>query len=90
MKTVNISVADLVMPYFVVAGKRQKRPVAAMPGIYQFSVDLLLKDVAESIRLGIPAVLLFGVAGKRDARGSDAYNKEAAVPQAVAAITRRR
>src|SRR3990172_5861107 len=57
-----------------------------MPGNYQQSVDNLVKDCAEAHSLGIPAVLLFGIPKKKDARGSEAYSDAGIVQQAVKAI----
>ena len=57
-----------------------------MPGINRCSIDELLKDVRESQSLGIPAVILFGIPDKKDARGSEAYNPDGIVQRAVREI----
>jgi porphobilinogen synthase len=81
-----LSVGNLVMPYFVVEGKNKKNPVDSMPGVYQLSVDNLIKEAKEIKELGIPAILLFGIPRKKDALGSEAYNPKGIVPQAVRAL----
>ncbi len=77
---------SLVMPYFVVEGRGVKNPVKSMPGVYQFSIDLLIKEVAVAKRLGVPAVLLFGVPQKKDLLASGAYAQEGVVQKAVVAV----
>jgi porphobilinogen synthase len=86
VKETKLSVDDLVMPYFVVEGKGKKNPIAQMPGIYQLSIDSLLKEIKGVHGLGIPAVLLFGVPANKDNKGSEAYKKTGVVEKAVRAI----
>lgn len=74
---------SLVMPYFVVEGKRRKNPVASMPGVFQLSVDILVKEVARARGLGIPAVILFGIPARKDLLGSGAYDNDGIVQKAV-------
>jgi porphobilinogen synthase len=59
-----------------------------MPGVYNFSIDMLLEEIKEVVELGIPAVILFGVPEIKDASGSGAYAEEGIVQQAVRAIKR--
>lgn len=54
-----------------------------MPGEYRLSVDLLVKEAGEVTRLGIPAVILFGIPDRKDERGTAAYDPEGVVPRAV-------
>ena len=49
---------DLIYPLFVVPGKDVKNPVKSMPGVFQFSIDNLVKECKEVCDLGIPAVIL--------------------------------
>ncbi|MBF0593619.1 MAG: porphobilinogen synthase [Candidatus Omnitrophica bacterium] len=77
---------SLVMPYFVVEGKGVRNPVNSMPGVHQLSIDLLVKEVAAAKRLGIPAVLLFGVPSKKDLLATAAYRDDGIVQKAVRAI----
>ncbi len=74
---------DLVMPFFVRPGKGIRRPISSMPGIFQFSIDQM---VAEAKKLRVPAVILFGIPEKKDARGSGAYAKNGIVQRAVRAL----
>ena len=77
---------DLIYPLFVVHGKGIQKPVPSMPGVYQHSVDSLLREVGEAAALGIQAVILFGVPAYKDERGSSAYDSNEIVQKAVRAI----
>ena len=68
-----VTADDLILPLFVVPGHGVRKPVGSMPGVYQTSVDELLRDAAEAHELGIPAVLLFGVPDYKDEVGSSGY-----------------
>ena len=76
----------LVYPYFVVAGQNIKNPIAAMPGIYHFSVDTLINDVAESLKIGINKILLFGVGEHKTDDASSSYSQQSIVSNAVRAL----
>ena len=81
-----LSVDDLVFPLFVVPGKGVKNDISAMPGISQLSVDLLVKECKEVEKLGIPAVILFGIPEAKDEAASGAYDEEGIVQKAIRAI----
>jgi len=78
-----LSAGQLVLPLFVRAGRRLRREVAAMPGVFQLSPDEVLKEAARAHHAGVPAVLLFGIPDKKDARASGAYARNGIVQQAV-------
>jgi porphobilinogen synthase len=80
---------DLIQPYFAVVGRNRREPVPNMPGIFRLSVDLIVRDVTALVRTGVRGVLLFGIARKKDALGSDAYEGEAAIQSAVRALRAR-
>ncbi|HEY4485741.1 MAG TPA: porphobilinogen synthase, partial [Nitrospiria bacterium] len=81
-----LSTDDLIYPMFVTHGKGIRREISSMPGIHQFSIDRLVQEAQEVIRLGIPAVILFGIPRKKDERGSEAYSPSGIIPQAVKAL----
>lgn len=85
---VRLHAADFIYPYFVVEGEGVKEEIATMPGIYRFSIDLLVEDIRELKRLGVDKVLLFGVIPdeQKDERGSAAYADDALIARAVKAI----
>ena len=81
-----LEVADLIYPMFVIHGRGLRQAIASMPGVAQLSVDVLVKEAQEVVDLGIPAVILFGIPKKKDARGSEAYSPTGIIQQAVRAI----
>lgn len=77
---------DLILPLFAVHGKGVKNPIASMPGHFQFSVELLAEMAKEAYKLGIPAVMLFGVPKTKNALGTEAYAKDGIVQNAIRAV----
>lgn len=82
----SLSPADFIYPLFVRPGRGIKNPISSMPGQYQWSLDMLSAEINEIVALGIPAVILFGITAEKDAHGSDNYNPEGIVPQAIRVI----
>ena len=83
-----VTADDLILPLFVVPGHGVRKPVGSMPGVYQTSVDELVRDAEEAASLGIGSVLLFGVPAEKDERGTSGYTDDGVVQQAVAALKR--
>jgi porphobilinogen synthase len=81
-----ISPRDFIYPLFVTHGRDVRVPIEPMPGQFQVSLDHLLEEVAQAERLGIPAVLLFGIPSEKDALGTDAYDPNGIIQEATAAI----
>src|SRR5271170_3334490 len=61
MRETQLSVDALIYPIFVVAGAKQRQPVASMPGIERLSIDELLRECSSLVQLRIPAIALFPV-----------------------------
>jgi porphobilinogen synthase len=78
-----LSVEQLVLPLFARSGKKLRRPIEAMPGVFQLSPDELVREAARAHAVGVPAVLLFGIPDKKDAKASGAYAKNGIVQQTV-------
>jgi porphobilinogen synthase len=74
---------QLVLPLFVRAGRKLRKPIEAMPGVFQLSPDELLREANKAATAGVPAVLLFGIPEKKDAKASGAYASHGIVQQAV-------
>jgi len=91
MRETVLSVDDLIQPLFVTEGRGQREPVASMPGVERLSIDELLREADELVKLGIPAVALFPVTPQalksEDAR--EAYNPEGLTQRAVRALKQR-
>jgi porphobilinogen synthase len=83
-----LTVDDLIYPMFVTEGENQRVEIVSMPGCYRYSLDLLLKEIADLYNLGIKAVALFPVVSesKKDDNGTESYNPEGLAQQAVRAI----
>jgi len=78
-----LNVEQLVLPLFVRSGRKLRHPIAAMPGVFQLSPDEIVREAAKAHALGVPAVLLFGIPDKKDAKASGAYAKHGIVQQTV-------
>jgi len=78
--------SDLVYPLFVIHGRGVKNEIESMPGVYQYSVDVLPQEVKDIAGLGIKAVILFGIPQKKDDVGSGAYHPDGVVQQAIHVI----
>ncbi|NIQ87553.1 MAG: porphobilinogen synthase [Deltaproteobacteria bacterium] len=83
VRETSLSAHDFIYPFFVVPGSGVRNPIGSMPGVFQLSVDELVKDAAEVKDLGIPAVLLFGIPEAKDEVGSGAYAQDGIVQRAT-------
>src|ERR1700712_3483243 len=78
-----LSVDQLVLPLFARAGRKLRRPIDAMPGVFQLSPDEIIREATQAHTLGVPAVLLFGIPDAKDAKASGAYSRRGIVQQTV-------
>jgi len=78
-----LNAAQFVLPLFARSGRKLRRPVDAMPGVFQLSPDEVLREAAAAHAVGVPAVLLFGIPDQKDAQASGAYAKNGIVQQTV-------
>lgn len=84
VREVSVGTNDLIYPVFVRAHPGSVRsPIASMPGIYQLSLDELLREADTASELGIPGLLLFGVPETKDELGSGAYIENGIIQQAA-------
>ena len=81
-----LRIDDLIYPMFVQPGKGLREPISSMPDNYRFSIDELVKEVKDIYKLGIPAIILFGIPEKKDEVGSEAYAKDGIIQRAIKAI----
>jgi len=79
---------DFILPLFACPGEGVRREISSMPGNCQLSVDQLVTECAETHRLGIGGVILFGIPETKDELASGAYADDGIVQQAVRAIKR--
>lgn len=78
---------QLIQPYFVVPGREQSQPIGGLPGVERLSVDRLLPQIERALRLGVRAVMLFGVMPPeaKSPDGAAAHDPAGPVPRALAA-----
>jgi porphobilinogen synthase len=86
VRETELSRNDFIYPLFVVPGEKIRHEVKSMPGVFQLSVDQLVRECIEVKSLGIPAVILFGIPEEKDDVGSGAYDEHGIVQTAIRAI----
>ncbi len=84
----NISTDNLIFPLFLIEGQHKKIEVNSMPGIYRFSLDNLLKEIEECLKLGIKTFAPFPAIdeSKKDKLATESHNPEGLYSQAIAKI----
>ena len=86
VRETELSINDFIYPLFVVPGTKFRKEIGSMPGVFQLSVDELVRECTEVKTLGIPAVILFGIPEKKDEVGSGAYDEHGIIQTAVRAL----
>lgn len=89
VRETSLDVGDLAYPLFVCPGEGVTEPLEGLQGIGRRSVDVLCDEAEEAHRLGVPAVLLFGIPEEKDAVGSGAYADDGIVQRALRELRRR-
>lgn len=86
VREVTLSPSDFIYPMFIIHGTNVRREIASMPGQFQLSIDQLPDELDALQKLGIPAVLLFGIPVDKDPVATGAYDPHGIVQEAVRAI----
>ncbi|HMK65147.1 MAG TPA: porphobilinogen synthase [Thermodesulfobacteriota bacterium] len=86
IRETTLSVNNLIYPMFVVFGNGIRRPITSMPGVFQLSIDELIKEAKEVQALNIPAVILFGIPDRKDDKASGAYDSNGIIQKAMRAL----
>jgi porphobilinogen synthase len=88
MRETQLTTDALIYPLFVVEGTRQRQPVSSMPGVERVSVDELLRECADIVRLSIPAIALFPLvpAEKKSLDARESWNPDGIAQRAVRAV----
>jgi porphobilinogen synthase len=86
VRETRLSPAEFVYPLFVTHGEGVRNAIEPMPGCYHLSLDQLPEEAGEVAGLGIPAVLLFGLPAEKDPMGTEAYDPEGIIQDAVRVI----
>ena len=83
VRETKLSVDDFIYPLFIEEGSAIETEIVSMPSIKRFSLDKISKELDEVVELNIPAVLLFGIPSKKDDEGTETWNDNGIIQQAV-------
>ena len=86
VRETTLSSNDFIYPIFVVEGSNIKEEISSLPGNYHYSIDRLHEVIKEVEECKIPGVLLFGIPEHKDECGSESFNDNGIVQQAVREI----
>ena len=88
MRENTLTAHDLIYPFFVLEGSKQRQTVGSMPGVERLSLDLLLPVAEDCVKLGIPVMALFPVVDSllKNPTGDEAWNPKGLVPKVVATL----
>ena len=86
VRETSVAASDFIYPLFIVEGKSIKKEISSMPGVFQMSLDEILKECEIVRNLGIKAVILFGIPSLKDSVGSDALSNDGIIATALRAI----
>ena len=86
MRETKLTAHDFVLPLFVSEKLSARQAIGSMPGVYQLALSEVADEADQAYRLGLQAVLLFGIPRQKDEKASGAYADDGVVQQAVRAI----
>ena len=86
VRETSVSVNDFIYPLFVRSGEKIKTEIGSMPGVFQMSIDEVLKECEELKKLGLYAIILFGIPDVKDSIGSDSLCEHGIIAKAIRAI----
>jgi len=86
LQETHLNVHDFIYPLFIKSGKEFKKEVDSMPGVYQMSIDVAINECNELKKLGIKAIILFGIPDIKDSVGSDALCEHGIIATAIKEI----
>ena len=86
VRETRLDLDNFIYPLFVVEGQGIRNEIASMPGVFQLSIDEILKECCELKSLGIKSILLFGIPSLKDSVGSDALSDDGIIARTLRAI----
>jgi len=86
VRETELNPADFIYPYFVRPGKQVQKEISSMPGVFQWSPDRLPGEIEAISKLGIPAVILFGIPEEKDPVGKENFADDGVVQQAIRVV----
>lgn len=78
---------DLIMPVFVAHGSNIRKEIPSMPGIFQYSLDELDRELDALAEAGVRRIILFGIPQSKDAVGSDTFSDDGIIQRALRHIS---
>jgi porphobilinogen synthase len=88
VRETRLSTDQLIYPLFIIPGEGKKFPIASLPGLFQYSIDSLLKELEELVSLGLSTFILFGVPEYKDEEGSSSWDANGIIQRAGKAVKR--
>ena len=86
VRETRLDLDNFIYPLFVVEGEGIRNEISSMPGVFQLSIDEILKECCELKSLGIKSILLFGIPSLKDSVGSDALSDDGIIARTLRAI----
>ena len=86
IRETQIDLKDLIFPLFIKGREGKKQPIETMPGLFQIPIHLLSAEIEEIVALGLSSVLLFGIPSHKNHLGSDSYNEQGIIQEAIETI----
>jgi len=88
VRETQLNAGDCILPLFIVSGEGVKKEIGSMPGNFQMSIDVAVKECEEIHKLGIGGIILFGIPAVKDEFATGAYDDHGIVQEAIRAIKR--
>lgn len=88
LRETRLNPSNLIYPLFVCHGEGVRREIKSMPGVFNLSVDQLVKECHEARRAGVSSIILFGLPERKDEQGSGAFAEDGITQQAIRAVKR--
>jgi porphobilinogen synthase len=88
VRETRLDASNLIYPLFVCPGEGVRREVRSMPGVFNLSIDQLVREAEDARRLGIASIMVFGLPEQKDERGSEAYAEDGITQRAIRELKR--
>ena len=86
LQETRLNVNDFIYPLFVRSGEGIKKEIDSMPGVFQMSIDEILKECETLKTLGIRSIILFGIPDVKDSVGSEAMCEHGIIAETLRAV----
>jgi porphobilinogen synthase len=80
--------ANFILPLFACPGEGVRREVRSMPGVFNLSIDELVKEAEEARKIGVQSLIVFGLPERKDEQGSGAFSEDGITQRAIRALKR--